>query len=334
MQTKFNVFTKSSIGLLAGLATQPAFAVNLNYESLSSFEEPIAFEVADTTISLTGLVDAAYRDTDEAGSDSLIVGNFQIGAETQLANSWTLGATYFGSYSDEDSDEDDYQDNVAVYLGGIWGTAAIGNVTGLVREQTRRARGVGNGFLAFDDQLGELADYGISYVGRFGPNQFVLSADEDGGYEIGGTYQRPLGNKDYRFSLRYRDSEFTSSDNAMVFDSRAIGFVSELTYGSTVLDMGLGLEQLSSTSMDVDRAYISLGASRKFGAWSASIEAHLGDIEGESERSYSLGLRYDIARGISLNLGLNHSDALVSLDGITLLDESDTVGLASLRYSF
>lgn len=317
------------------LASHNAAAVDLNYDSLSSLEEPIAFELSDTTFSVTGLIDSALRYGDESEDDSFILGNFQIGAETQLPNSWTLGATYFGSYSSSDVDSDDsYQDNAAVYLGGIWGTAAAGNVTGLVREQTRRARGVGNAELSFDDYLGQLGDYGVSYSGRFGPNVFMIATDDDGGYELGASYQRPLGNKDYRFSLRYRDSQYTPDNDITVFDSRGVGFVSELTFGSTVLDFGLGVEQLSFNSLEADRTYASFGVSHKVGAWATSAEAHFGQIESQNERSYALGLRYDIARGLSLNLGVNYTDAIIDVGTIRLLNDSDTVGTASLRYSF
>ena len=326
----------SGAALVASLfASHTATAVDLNYDSLSSLEEPIAFELGDTTFSVNGLIDSALSYGDESENDSFILGNFQIGAETQLPNSWTLGATYFGSYSSSDLDADDsYQDNAAIYLGGIWGTSAVGNVTGLVREQTRRARGVGNAELSFDDQLGQLDDYGISYSGRFGPNVFMIATDEDGGYELGASYQRPLGNKDYRFSLQYRDSKYTPDNEVTVFDSRGVGFVSELTFGSTVFDLGLGVEQLSFDSLEADRTYASFGVSHKIGAWSASAEAHLGQIESQDERSYALGLRYDIARGLSLNLGANYTDAIIDVGTIRLLDDSDTVGTASLRYSF
>lgn len=326
---------RSSVLLASILSCGSVGAVNLNYDSLSSLEEPIAMELGDTTIILNGLVDSALFFADVADDDSFISGNFQVSAETQLANSLTLGASYFGAYSGRDENTDDaYRDNAAIYLGGVWGTVALGNVTGLVREQTRRRRAVGNGVLVLDDHLGQLEDDGVSYIGRFGPNQLVLSADEDGGYEIGGTYQRPLGNKDYRFSLRFRDSQFTSDDTLTTFDSRAIGFVSELTFGSSVFDLGIGVEHLSSNQVDADRNYVSIGASHKIGTWSASAEAHFGDIEGDSERSYAVGIQYDIARGLSLNLGLNYAEAVIVLDGVRLLDDADTAGIASLRYSF
>lgn len=319
--------------LCSNLSVMPALAVNLNYESLSSLEEPLAFDYQDITFSVTGLVDAAvaYQEQNDS-SDSLVFGNFQISAETQLANSWTLGAAYFGEYSE--SQDDDYSDNAALYLGGVWGLGSVGNVTGLVREQTRRLRGVGNAELNFDDQLGELGDYGAAYIGRFGPAQFLATFDEDSNFEIGSTYQRPIDNKDYRFSLRYRESQYTPDNSVVTFDSKAFGFVSELTYGSTIFDLGLGAEQLTRGSFSADRKYLSFGASRKIGLFTFSGEAHFGDIEGQKETSYAAGLKVDIARGMSLNFGLNHSDADINLSGFSLLEEDDTKATMSLRYSF
>jgi hypothetical protein len=309
----------------------PAHAVNLNYENLSSLEQPLAAQYSDVTFTLTGLLDAAL-DYQSDASDSSLLGNFQLAGETQLANSWTLGVAYFAEYSSSDSD--DYLDNAAVYLGGVWGTASVGNVTGLVREQTRRSRGVGNAVLNFDDQLGQLGDSGIAYVGRFGPAQLLATLDEHDGFEIGGVYQRPIGNKDYRFSLRYRDSKFSAGDQLVELDSQAFGLVAELTYGSTVFDLGFGLEQISNNRLSADRQYLSFGAAHKVGVLTFSGEAHFGDTDGQSETSYAAGVRYDIARGLSLNLGVNHSDAQIELGRITLLDEDQTQGTLSFRYSF
>ncbi|MGK0374380.1 MAG: hypothetical protein ACJA2E_000849 [Arenicella sp.] len=308
-----------------------ANAVDLNYEALSSLEQPLAAEYADITFTLTGLVDVAL-DYNSDDTDSSLLGNFQVAAETQLANSWTIGAAYFAEHSS--SADDDYSDNAAVYLGGVWGTASVGNVTGLVREQTRRSRGVGNARLNFDDQFGQLADTGVAYVGRFGPAQLLATIDDQDGFEVGGIFQRPIGNKDYRFSLRYRDSKFTPDNQLVEFDSQAFGFVAELTYASSMFDVGLGLEQISNMHLSTDRQYLSFGAAHKIGVLTFSGEAHFGDLEGQRETSYAAGLRYDIARGMSLNLGINHSDAEADLGTITLLDEDQTQGTFSFRYSF
>ena len=48
--------------LAAGIAAAGSAAaqdISLNYESLSSMEEPLAVEIGDTTFVLTGLVDAS-----------------------------------------------------------------------------------------------------------------------------------------------------------------------------------------------------------------------------------------------------------------------------------
>ena len=56
-----------------------------------------------------------------------------------------------GHSTDADSNagsDERYADNVALSVGGVWGTVLGGNVSGVVREQTRRRRGAGNGTLA------------------------------------------------------------------------------------------------------------------------------------------------------------------------------------------
>jgi len=322
----------------------PAQSISLNYENLSSLEEPIAVQYNDITLSLNGLADGYQYHNEASNGDSTLRGNFQLGAETQLANSWTLGSAYFGeytntnsdnSYSDDDSYSDDsYSDNLAVYLGGVWGSLSIGNVTGLVREQTRRIRGTGNAELNFDDQLGQLEEYGLTYIGRFGPTQLLLTLDKDQHFEIGSTYQRPIGNKDYRFSLSYRDSVYTADNQVDDFESNAFGFITELTYGSTVVNLGIGLERLSNDSINLDRQYLSVGANRKVGRLTFSGELHFGETEGQNEESLAIGIRADIARGLSFNLGINHNQADLAQAGVSILNSDETRGIASLRYSF
>mgnify|MGYP000232877007 FL=1 len=319
---------------LMAAVSLPANAVNLNYERLSSLEKPLAAHYGDTTLVLTGLTDASFKHLKEPddNSDFSLLANFQLSAETQLANSWTLGAAYFGQY--QDINDDRYYDNAALYLGSVWGTATIGNVSGLVNEQTRRARGAGNAELSFDDHLGQLSDVGVNYIGRFGPSQLLATIDENGDFDIASIYQRPLDNKDYRFSVRYRQSQFSPASGTVNFDSNAVSVVGELTYGSTIFDIGLGVEQLSSDSVNLDRRTVSVGSMRKTGLWTFSGEAHFGDIEGQQENAYALGLKYDVARGMSVNLGINHSDANVNVNGVSILQQEQTEGRLSFRYSF
>ena len=329
--------------LAAGIAAAGSAAaqdISLNYESLSSLEEPLAVEIGDTTFVLTGLFDAsAARDAhnDDTGGGDLTA-NFQFDALTQLPNRWRLGLTWFGQYSTDagpDAGSDDrYTDNMALSAGGIWGTVLGGNVAGVVREQTRRRRGAGNGILAFDDALGGLVDRGGGYVGRFGPWVASAVVDEDGDFDLGTMFQRPAGNKDYRLTVRATEGVYTAVDGSHRFDTSAVGAVGEVVYGSTSVDAGVGWERLSSSGPDADRWYVSTGARTKVGVVSASIEGHYGRIEGEEEVSVALGLQYDVARGLSVNLGLNRASAQVALDGATLVDTRESRIVLSLRYSF
>ena len=179
---------------MASAGAAAAQDVSLNYERLSSLEEPLAAEVGDVTIALTGLLDTRLT-VGSADDGDDVVGNFELHTFTQLSNRWRLGLTYFGQYatmaSARSEPGDAYEDNTAVSLGSAWGTALVGNVSGVVREQTRRLRGVGNGFLAFDNFLGERKERAGAYVGRFGPWVASTVADEDGDVDMGAMFPAP-----------------------------------------------------------------------------------------------------------------------------------------------
>lgn len=330
------LLSTASMTALLGVATAAyADGVSLNYERLSFFEEPLATEVGDVTLELRGTIDLPVSVQLEGDNreDYNFTGNFQVSAETQTANQLTLGAAYFGQYATEDSD-DHYTDNVAGYVGGVWGTLIGGNVSGIVREETRRARGVGNAELAFDATYGTLDDLGGSYVGRYGPVVLSGTIDEDANVDVGFMFQRPLGNKDYRFTGRYSEGTYISADGSTVFDTQAVGGVAEFIYGSSTFDLGVGYEDFASTLVDVDRWYVSTGAQTKLGVTSLSLEGHYGEVEGQEEVAASFGAAYDIARGLSVNLGVNYSYAPITVNGISFNDAQETKGIVSLRYSF
>jgi len=331
----------------ASLAIIPTAAqaqdVDLNYDRLSSLEEPIAFDLGDITVEISGVLDTpvvaefdSVTDTDSV--DVGFVGNFQITAQTQLANRWTIGAAYFGQYATDPIDvfggNDDYSDNVAGFVGTSFGTVLGGNVNGQVREITRRQRGVGNGFLAFDDFYGGLDEWGGAYVGRFGPTVVSAAVDENGDFEIGGFFQRPIGQNDYRFALRFADGRFTSQDGTTEFDTKGISAVGELVYGSSTFDLGLGYERLESPVADLDRWFLSAGARTQVGPLHLSAEGHYGQVDGQDEISAGIGASYDIARGLSVNLGLNYENARIEAGGVTLVETDEVKAIASLRFSF
>lgn len=345
-----NQTMKNSLALGSALATLclmpsavSAQDVDLNYDRLSSLEEPIAFDLGDVTIEVSGVADAAVvgeKDsiTDTETVDLGLVGNFQITAQTQLANRWTVGAAYFGQYATDSIDvfggDEDYSDNVAAFVGTSAGTVLAGNVSGQVREITRRERAVGNGLLAFDDFYGGLDEWGGAYVGRFGPTVLTGAVDDNGDFEVGAVFQRPIGQKDYRFAVRAADGKFTSQDGTTEFDTKGVSGVAEFVYGSSLFDVGAGFERLESPVTDVNRWFLSAGAHTQTGPVRLSAEAHYGQAAGDDEISVGIGAAYDIARGLSFNLGLNYEDARVESGGVTLVETDEVKAIASLRFSF
>lgn len=328
--SRFGVPLLTASGLACGASAQE---VSINYDTLSSLEEPLAVSLGNVTLSLNGLIDAPVTfnlDNDE-GDDDVdfdFLGNFEANLETQLPNRWTVGVSYFGQGDGE------YFDSAAAYLAGSWGTLIGGNVSGQIHEDTRRIRGVGNAALQFDDFYGGLSDSGGGYLGRFGPTRLGVVVDEDGNFEVGGTFQRPIGEKDYRFSARYGEGQIFAVDGTTAVATKGVSAVAELVYGSSTFDVGIGGERLSTTTFEGDRWYASFGAQRKILGLSVSAEGHYGEVEGQSETSAAVGAAFDIARGLSVNFGVNYEDAEIDLLDTLLFDTSDTRAVVSVRYSF
>lgn len=325
-------------------ATTASFAeaqdISINYERLSSMEEPLATEIGDVTLVLNGLVDTPVTldlEEDESAEAGLI-GNVQVTALVQLQNRWRVNAAYFGQYETDEAltseTDENYTDNAAISVGGMWGAVVAGNVSGVVREGTRRQRGAGNGQLEFDDVLGRHAEWGGGYTGRFGPWVVGAIVDEDSQFDVGATFQRPIDDTDYRLTVRFSEGAYAPGPGSPAFESRAIGAVGEAVYGSTTFDVGLGFERLSSSVADANRPYVSAGVRSKSGVLGWSLEAHYGRVDGEGEVSHALGVQYDVARGLSANLGLNHARAGMDAAGVRPADTRDTRAVFSLRYSF
>jgi hypothetical protein len=342
------VFSKKSalakaavLSALIGTSTMVhAQEVRLNYDRLSSLEEPVAFSVGDVTVEVSGVADipVVAQDNKITAADDVnlgFVGNFEVTAETQLANRWTVGAAYFGEYStDVFNGGDDYSDNVAGFIGTSFGTVLGGNVNGQVRELTRRARGVGNGFLAFDDFYGSLDRWGGAYIGRFGPSVVSAVVDENGDFELGAQFQRPIGERDYRFTARVRRSSFVAADGLTEFNSTGAGLVGEFVYGSSLYDLGVGYERMTSQAVGANRWFLSTGAQTQLGPLLLSAEGHYGQAAGDDEIAAAFGASYAIARGLSLNSGINYENAKIEAGGIDLVQTEQITAVGSVRFSF
>ena len=318
--------------VLAVVRPAAAQDLSLNYDNLSFFEEPVAFEALGFTITYNQLVDqpVSYSfEEDDVDFNTRV--NFRATAERQLANALTVGAAYFGAY--ERTGDPEFEDNWGIFGRGVWGRLSLGEVTGEVREATRRMRGAGNAELEFDDAIGILEDdLGAAYSLRMSAFTLNVAIDDDAHTDLGVTYDRPGRRMDYRVTARYVRSETPSIDRLAEFDTHTVVFLAGIAYGSFVTDISLGYERLSGSGVNGDRFFFSGGQHYKVRRLTLSAEGHLGTIDGDREVSGSLGARFDIARGLSINLGYNFATSDASIDGLPIRNKDISEVLMSLRY--
>lgn len=325
-------------------STQLALAqtISWNYDKLSLLDSPMAIEVGDVTLSIKGLLDTTNSYSIKNHYDSThVIGNVQLSLQTQLPNRWRVEAVYYGQIDNvteaETKKDYDYTDNAALSIGGVWGAVLGGNASSAVREDTRRSRGVGNGLLIFDDFFGVIENENLGYKGRFGPWVLTSVMDGNGDFDIGVMSQRPMGNKDYRFTARTLHGTYSSGGNQedqAMFDTTALGMVGELIYGSALFDLGIGYEQFRSSHLALNRWFVSKGMHVKVGMVSVSLEGHFGRMEGDDEVSAAFGVQYDMARGISTNLGINYWKITSAPEDIKFLTANDSEVVFSMRYDF
>ncbi len=305
--------------------------VPINYDNLSFFEEPLATQVGSATLSTNILLDQSVQYNSRSNDDiynTRALADFKV--EWQLPTSAQIGLQYFASYDRlaDNKDQDKYSDNLAFFVSDEWGTVAVGNVTGSVREKTRRKKGFGNADLAYDDFLGALDETGGYYSVRYNSYQVFVAADQEGRAEAGLSFQRPIGKRHYFASMRVRKgdaSEDTSTtDLGETYGGAVVG---QYIYASFLLDTQLGYEvvDLDGVNSTNDHVFGSIGTQYKYGAYRVSAEGSLGRYDGQDRRAFALGSHVDVARGASLNLGVNY-DYINTHDNMT--------GIASMRYAF
>lgn len=308
--------------LLGSAAAQDGFS--FSYDTISFFEKPTAFDIGIGTLNTNLLIDQSiiYRDsTDHYSAATQFLGLFNFG--TQLANGWQFNTQYLANYVG--FDDDDYRGNLALSIADYWGVIAIGQVTGSVFEQTRRQRGTGNANLAFDQFVGGLEDEGIFYSVRFNSYEFAATVDKEGGFELGANFERPIGASSYFGALRVRKGEAITGGE--IQDTLGGAAVFAYTYASLTVDTQLGIERIDSIDSDeIEHLFSSLGLSYKTGPLTVSAEAGLAKLDGQKRYSAAFGSRWDLARGLSLNLGVNYQKTEDST--------ADTIARGSLRYEF
>lgn len=329
------IFLLGSAPLLAGVSPVLAQSGGLNPDTLSFLEKPLAFEIFGATVNYNQLIDVPLvHDFNAKDTDIHPRSNFQMNIERQMRNALTLGATYFGSHDEKNANK--HEDRWGAYVSGVWGRASGGEVNASVRVATRRWRGTGNAALEFDDVLGTLGedDFGAAYQLRISAFTLNAGADENGHSDFGITYERPNRTVDIRATGRFTNSEISSADGATIFDTYAGSLTGQVEKGSFAADIGLGYEHFESTLANGVRMFISTGLHYKIRKLTLSAEGYWGEIDGDTEKSTAFGARYDLARGLSLNLGYNYANSDAAIDGVTIQSVDMSEVLGSLRYEF
>lgn len=318
----------------------------LNYDRLSLIEGPIALEIGDITFLLSGSIDleSLKRTNDDSTMNNLFT-TVELSFNTQLPNRWRVQGLVLGEASTASNprriiDDFDYVKRLALFISGTWGSFLIGDLHRLVRGDTRRISNAGDSYLYFDDFIGKLAQRNGGYRGRYGP--WVVSAvfDQDSDYDCGMVSQRPLGNKDFRVTLRGMRGTFEPKTKTGTYATQGVISVGEIIYGSTIFDVSLGYEelrpkipQLGGASV-MSRTFLSLGILRKTGVASTSLETHWGEFNGEREFSVALGVQYDVARGLSVNFGWNYWNTHSPFRKTEIFNARDSEVIISLQYDF
>lgn len=324
--------------LVAAVCLTPSFAyadgesVPINYDNVSFFEEPLAAEVGPVTVSVNTLVDQSVEHSTQADKvryNTQAVGDLVV--ETELPNTWQLKGEYVANY--ERLKKDSYDDDMAVSLSDEWGTVAVGNVTGSVFEHSRRKRGCGHAELSNDNFLGALDETGGFYSVEYNSYHFSVTADQEGRVEAGASFGRPIGKYDYFAGVRVRKADAGEDPGDTVTalnspgDTYGTAVVGQVVYASFFADAQIAYENvdLDNQAGSNDHTFASVGAQYKDGAYRYSAEAGVGNYDGDERRAFALGSRIDIARGASINLGVNYTYEN---------DDDDVTSIGSVRYEF
>lgn len=320
LQRKIPAFV--SITLLFVPTVVFAQALPVNYDRLSFFEKPNAWEVPGGTMFVNIALDQTYTyDAEAEKSRHQTEALTRIRYEGQLENTMRVGVEYFSHYFRTGNLR--YSDQVQLFVADDWGTVSIGNVSLAVRQDTRRRRGIGHAELLFDDFYSGLDQDALYY--RFNHRAYTASAvvDRQGGGEIGVRYQRPVGDAVYAYALRARKGDTTDRDptdgvpNPIQLGrdpakGYGIGGTFQYTYGSWDIGWQGGYEYLDLKRKEDknQRVFNSLGVHYKTGIVTTSLEGLIGDYDGNRELSAALGVEIEVARGTLLQFGYNWSDYL------------------------
>lgn len=300
-----------------------------NSESVTFFEKPVAYQTQYGVIELNALFDIGQRsDNNSSSKYSHYEAGSSISYQTQLANDWDIGFLYLADYQNQRNDS--YQDLFRLFIQDQWGEVQLGDISSLIYERTNRQ--ITTGLLGADNDEFTLSleSSGVFYQWQTPSTQLMLSADKEANFELGVRLYKPINGIEYVFSARANHVDNDRADAQGVSQSDSFAIVAQAQRGRWVVDSQYMQEKLAflasrdSFTLDTFSAGIHYQANR----WGWSVSGILRENElNDSERFLSLGLRYNYARGLSINAGK-------SISYSKLLPERLHSYALSLRYEF
>lgn len=217
-----------------------------------------------------------------------------------------------------------------VYLRGIWGQLSYGDFDD--RDAliiTGRNSLTGEANLVFDGYLSASRDRAFRYRARYSSWLVDAAVDDDGrNWDAATQFRTKSGIFERAYSFNYSGGELQERHNRHAF---SLGH--QLIYGSSDLSMGVTWESLDPQAGgdNFDRLALSLGTSWKREQLTIATGVLLGEVDGgDLGVVATAGLRYDIMRGLSFNLGYIYADTSGrATDGRPL----QSAGLSGLRMS-
>ncbi|MEO1551579.1 MAG: hypothetical protein AAFR93_14295, partial [Pseudomonadota bacterium] len=186
----------------------------------------------------------------------------------------------------------------------------------------------GNASLAFGRGFGVLNETGAHYRQTINAYQFHLAADKEGDAQLGLVYEAPIAQGAVSYGMRLGTGKLENGSSGLgEGDTAELAVFGGYKFAAISLGAEVGLQDitLSGASSSDQQQFASLGFDYKVGRTSLSVELGVSEFAGVDYQAAAIGLRYDIARGFSGNVGANYSD-----DG-----SKDTWTIPiSLRYEF
>ncbi|MEM7601618.1 MAG: hypothetical protein AAF357_09410 [Verrucomicrobiota bacterium] len=316
-------------GLVLGLAL-PAMAqgparlasdIDRRLGPRTTFQKPIAYDIADHTVLLEGAVfsggtylfdsvntQGLVQEFD--GWDAFYGGIVDLRIARKMPNAISYGVDVRSLFNGTGSSDFNFEDTrFDVYLRGRYGQISYGDFddrNALLLSGRSALSGEAN--LFYDGFFNPPGGKAFRYRGRFSSFLVDAAVDEDGeNYNIGLLYRSPSATRKDSWSLDYHGGDFLDR-----YARNGVTAGYDIAYGSWDFKVAAAWDRFDPYADfdEFDRIAGSFCVSYKIYAvtWSAGVmlsETNGGDLE----TTYTAGMRYDMARGLSLNTGYFYIDS-------------------------